>query len=481
MVSKRGKTYFHVAIVLILMVGIGQLPAIEPVTPFGMQVLGIFAGMLYGWTFCSMIWTSLLGLLMLSLTGVYTTSEVFAMSFGNETVVFIMLMFVFTALLEKYGLSTWMANWCISRKIVEGRPWLFSFILLLGSFFVGGFINMFAAMVVFWGVIYAVSDKFGFKPYDKYPTLMIFGIAVASLVGGAVPPYKLVPVVVLSAYSGISGETISFFQYICFALPVSLFIVVAYILVCRFIFRPDIKELKNLRADFVNPEDLVLNRDKKLVLIFFAAFLLLLLAPGFLPQEWFLAKLLHKISAGGTVIVLIVLLHWIYSASEKKPMMDFNELAARGINWDIVIIMAAILPFTSILTSDSTGIKEFLSTALIPLLSGMSPLMSMVMLLLLATILTNFANNVVIGAIFVSLILFVTGSMALDPMPFIATLVICCSLAFLTPAGSPVTAFVFANHKWVKTGDIYKYASIFMCISFVITAVVGLIWASVIF
>ena len=98
-----------------------------------------------------------------------------------------------------------------------------------------------------------------------------------------------------------------------------------------------------------------------------------------------------------------------------------------------------------------------------------------------ATARTNFANNVVIGAIFVSLILFVTGSMALDPMPFIATLVICCSLAFLTPAGSPVTAFVFANHKWVKTGDIYKYASIFMCISFVITAVVGLIWASVIF
>ena len=163
MVSKRGKSCFHIVIVLMLMIGIGNLPAVEPITPFGMQVLGIFVGMLYGWTFCSMIWVSLLGMLMMCLTGAYTTQEFFALSFGNETVVFILFVFIFTALLEKYGLSTYLANWFISRKIVEGRPWLFSFILLLGAFFVGGFVNMIAAMLVFWSVIWWSIRKIWLK------------------------------------------------------------------------------------------------------------------------------------------------------------------------------------------------------------------------------------------------------------------------------------------------------------------------------
>ncbi len=480
MVSKRGKSCFHIVIVLMLMIGIGNLPAVEPITPFGMQVLGIFVGMLYGWTFCSMIWVSLLGMLMMCLTGAYTTQEFFALSFGNETVVFILFVFIFTALLEKYGLSTYLANWFISRKIVEGRPWLFSFILLLGAFFVGGFVNMIAAMLVFWSVIYAVSEKFGLKPYDKYPTLMILGVAVACLVGGAVPPYKLVPMIILTSYTNITGDTISMFDFMCYALPIALLIVITYILVCRFIFRPDIKELKNLRADLVDPAELVLNRDKKIVLSFFAAFLFLLLAPGFLPQNWVFTKLLNQIGMGGTLIALIILLCWIPSM-KKKSILDFGEVASKGINWDIVIIMAVILPFTSILTSDSTGIKDFLSDSLAPILSNMSPLVFMIVVLLLATLLTNFANNVVIGAIFVSIVLSVTDGMGLDPAPIILSLIICCSLAFLTPAGSPATAFVFANHKWVKASDIYKYAAIFMFIAFLITIVPGLLWANIIF
>ena len=423
--SKMAKTYFHIVVVLALMIGIGMLPAVEPITPFGMKILGIFVGMLYGWTFCSMIWVSFLGMLMLCLTGAYTMTDFMAISFGSKTVMFIMLMFVFTALLEHFGLTKYIANWFISRKFVEGRPWLFSFILLVGAFFAGGFINMIASMMVFWGVIYAVSDKFGFKPYEKYPTLMILGIGIASCVGGAVPPYKMVPMVLLTAYGNVTGESVTFFDYICFSLPVALLVVVVYILTCRFVFRPDIKELKNLRADLVDPSELVLDRDKKVVLGFFAAFLFLILAPGFLPQEWLFTKVLNQLGVVGVVITLIVLLSSdLITAAEKQPMLDFTKMAAKGISWDIVIIMAIILPFTTILTSDATGIKEFLSGALAPFLSSMHPLVFMVVALLIATALTNVANNMVIGAVFVSIILSVSDVMGLSAFPIVATLII---------------------------------------------------------
>ncbi len=479
--SKMVKTYFHIVMVLVLMTGIGMLPAVEPITPFGMKILGIFVGMLYGWTFCSMIWVSFLGMLMLCLTGAYTMKEFMAISFGSETVMFIMLMFVFTALLEHFGLTKFIANWFISRKLVEGRPWLFSFILFVGAFFAGGFINMIASMMVFWGVIYVVSDKFGFKPYEKYPTLMILGIGIASCVGGAVPPYKMVPMVLLTAYGNVTGQSVTFFDYICFSLPVALLVVVVYTLTCRFVFRPDMKELKNLRADLVDPADLVLDRDKKVVLGFFVAFLFLILAPGFLPQEWLFSRVLNQLGIVGIVITLIVLASWIFSASEKKPMLDFSKMAAQGISWDVVIIMAIIMPFTSILTSDATGIKEFLSEVLAPFLSTMSPLAFMIVGLLIATALTNFANNMVIGVIFVSVFLSVSEMMGLDALPIIVTLIICCNMAFVTPAASPIAAFVFANYQWVKTTDIYKYAGIFICIALIVVIMAGLLWANVIF
>ena len=156
-------------------------------------------------------------------------------------------------------------------------------------------------------------------------------------------------------------------------------------------------------------------------------------------------------------------------------------MAAKGISWDIVIIMAIILPFTTILTSDATGIKEFLSGALAPFLSSMHPLVFMVVALLIATALTNVANNMVIGAVFVSIILSVSDVMGLSAFPIVATLIICCNLAFVTPAASPIAAFVFANHEWVKATDIYKYAGIFICIAVVLVIVVGLLWANVIF
>ena len=86
-------------------------------------------------------------------TGAYTMKQFFAISFGNDTVVFLLFIFVFTGMVDAVGLISFIANWFISRKCVIGRPWVFSALVLYGAFFAGGFVNMFAALVVFWGII----------------------------------------------------------------------------------------------------------------------------------------------------------------------------------------------------------------------------------------------------------------------------------------------------------------------------------------
>lgn len=57
--------YIDVAIVLLFMLCFGLLPAPDPITPFGMRVVGVLLGCLYGWLRGSLIWPSLAGLIMI--------------------------------------------------------------------------------------------------------------------------------------------------------------------------------------------------------------------------------------------------------------------------------------------------------------------------------------------------------------------------------------------------------------------------------
>lgn len=56
--KKKNLFYWHIAITAVIIFGFGFLPPIEPITPLGMRVVGIFIGAVYGWTTVNMLWPS---------------------------------------------------------------------------------------------------------------------------------------------------------------------------------------------------------------------------------------------------------------------------------------------------------------------------------------------------------------------------------------------------------------------------------------
>lgn len=50
--------YLHTVVCLLIMFGFGQLPPVEPLTPLGMNLIGIFLGVLYGWVCIEIVWPS---------------------------------------------------------------------------------------------------------------------------------------------------------------------------------------------------------------------------------------------------------------------------------------------------------------------------------------------------------------------------------------------------------------------------------------
>ena len=359
--SKKNSLYGHILIMLALIIGFGLLPPIGAITPIGMKLVGIFLAMLWGWSMCGLLWPSLLGMLALTLTGLMSMKEFFLLSFGNETLVFILFIFIFTAVIDDVGLINYIANRIISFKILHARPWLFSAFLLIGAYVAAAFVNMFAAIIVFWGIVYIVAERFGFEKQEKYPTLMIIGVILASSVGGAVMPYKPVPLVVLKAYNQMTGVPMDFFKYICFSLPVTFAIMIFYVLLCRFLFRPDMKSLHQISVDFAYPQALKLDSKQKTAIVFLAIFIFLMIAPSILPAEWTLTWVINQIGTAGCLFVLLILMYWIHF--DGKPMLDFHKMAGQ-INWDMYLIMCFVIPFASIFTSDATGIKAFMVSAM---------------------------------------------------------------------------------------------------------------------
>lgn len=476
--KKKDMMWFHIAAILVLMIGFGYLEPFGSMTPLGMKLTGIFLGLLWGWSTCGLLWTSLLGMVGLSLTGIMTMKEFLTISFGNETVVFILFIFVFTAVIDDVGLIDYIANRFISFKVLNNRPWVFSALLLIGAFISAAFVNMFAAIIVFWGIVYIVAERFDFKPYDRYPTLMLIGVTLAGSVGGAVMPYKPVPLVVLKAYSDISGMPLDFFKYICFSLPIAFLVMIFYLLICKWIFRPELKDLNKINVDFADQSKLILNTKQKAAFAFLAAFIFLMIAPSILPDAWWLTKAINQIGIVGCLFVLIMLMCWV--KFDGKSMMDFPKMA-KQINWDMFIIMAFVIPFAGLYTSDATGVKAFMVELMQPILGGQAPIVFIILSLIMATILTNFANNMVVGAVFTTLIYTVGSGMGLETMPIVAVLIICANLALATPAASPLAAMMFANTKWLKTGELYKLCATLVAIALVLTIIVGLVWANVIY
>jgi len=63
------KTIINVAIYIGLMVGIGLIPASEPITQVGMRVIGILTATIFAWCAMDLIWPSFVALVLVGLSG----------------------------------------------------------------------------------------------------------------------------------------------------------------------------------------------------------------------------------------------------------------------------------------------------------------------------------------------------------------------------------------------------------------------------
>lgn len=476
--KKMNWFYVHVCITLFFMFGFGFLPPLEPITPLGMKLVGIFIGLVYAWSTTTMIWPSLLGMIAIVLSGVVDLETLFADGFGNNTVVFILLVFVFAAAIEETGLTEYLARFLMNLSWAKGHPWRLVFIILFGSYIITAATSLYPVVLIFWSIIYDICKTTGYKPYDKFPTLMLIGIMICATSGSLCLPFKAVAMMFNGAYGALTGITVGFLPWLSFSLSVGFSGILVYMFLMRFAFGLDLSDMEQAsRESYLAAAKIT--QSQRFSLIMLVSFVVLAILPALVPKT-LLGQILTKIGSQGILLCILALM--ILIRVDGKPLLNFKIAASRGIIWDVIIMFVVVFPLSSYLTAEGTGVREFLNSAVGPLVTGHSPLIFTLLMIILPTIITNFANNAVVALIFLSVLCSLAETLGIqNATPIAVALAFCTQYAFLTPAASAPAAVLFGNTEWLRAKDIYKYMSVSVATITVLTIIWTLTLGNIVF
>lgn len=471
--------WIHSAISLIIMLGFGQLPPFAPLTPLGMNLIGIFLGVLYGWIFIEIVWPSLAGLLALMLIGGMKPVQLLNKSFGDPIVQMMFFIFVFCATINHYGLSKFISLWFITRKFVQGRPWLFTFIFMASILVLGGLTSASPAVIIGWSILYGICGACGYQKGEGYPTMMVFAIVFAAQMGMSLIPFKQAALTVLGAYQSMSGYSMDYGKYMLLAVLICAVCSLAFIFIGKYIFKPDMSKLLALETDKLDTEgSLKLNGVQKLVLVFLFLLVILLLAPNFLPKDFFVTRFLRSIGNTGIVILLVAVMAAI--RIKGKPLLNFKVMVDSGVTWGIVLLLAIVQPLTWAMVQKESGITQFLMDAMQPVFAVSTPATFALLIGLVAVVLTQVMNNGAIGVALMPLVLSYCQASNASPDMALLMVVMSIHMAFLTPAASASAALLHGN-EWSNAMAIWKSAPLVIIVSWLVTAAITITVGAAVF
>ena len=458
--KKTAKYYIFSAIGIAIMLFFGYLPPFGTVTELGMKVLGIFIGAIWCFSTVGCFWPALLALILFGTSGLYEggVTATFAAAFGSDTWLFVLFVLAFAAMINNSGASKVIANNMASWKFTKGKPYAVSWVLLTIAYVVGALISVTPGIVITWAILYVMCEGYGYKPHDKYPTLMVIAITFAALMGQAALPFKAAPIMYMNALSKATdgAVTVSYAQFALVAIPMTYLAGISPLLAMKFIFRPDVSLIKN--SDFVfTSDETKFNSEQKIFMLFLAAFFVLLFLPGIFTKAGGFIAWLKTIGNTAICVLLLIIAGFVM----KKNGTSFVNLAKTfkdGIPWETMMILAFAVVATSAMTNANCGIKDQIAAWLTPLFGeGTGMGLFIFLVILLSAVITNFIGNLIVGLMFVPIIVAFATSAGIS-QNLVVAIAVTTNMSLFLPSASPLAALLHSNTEWCSSNDIYKYS-----------------------
>ncbi len=468
------KHYIHLVIGLAIMFFFRYLPLdLHGVTPIGMKIIGIFIGTLYLWITSDILWGSLISAFMLAISGYAPMNAVLNSYLGNPVFAQLFFLMIIIGCMVDNKITLYIGRFFLTRKISNGRPWVFTTIVLTGVLLMSAFIIAFAPIFLMWPVLYGIFDDVGFKKGDRYTKIILALVVVVAIIGFPIPPFMNNGLALLTNYRNMTDnpDLVNDAGYLALGLILGFVMLVACVLFSKYVLRPDVTPLKTFTVEMLNKNPLPpMNKTQKITGIVFVLLIAGMLVPSILPgfpDMAFLKANSTGLALGATAILVGIRV-------KDEPVLNMGKVMG-SLSWNTLFLCANAILIGGVLVHPSTGITGYLDYVLVPLFSGMGMVEFSFYLLLAAVVLTNLCNSLVIGIVLQPVVHTYCSSTGADAGPVIAlTTIFVLGSAAVTPAASPFAAILHGNRDWFTRKDVYKLTSVYVLIELIIVLVIGL-------
>lgn len=475
--------WFHIIVTLLLMFGFGYLPPFATITPIGMKVLGIFLGVIYGYSTCEVIWPSLFAFIAFGTCG-YAASfnAAIASMMGSSTVFQIITQYFAAGAIIIYGFGKWFVRWSLSQKMFQGKPvfytWCFMFVFMWSAIVVSQ-IPMGLLLYAIWADI---ADSCG---YDKNSTFRYYGfggILLSLMMGGAMIPYKSWMLGLANTWKEVTGGNINLGVMFLLTGIAGTIIITLYVFLGAKLFKVDFSIMKAFDVEKLGEESKHLRpRTKRIVSIFIATMLLTIYA-GTFPKAPGANFLNNTLTAGGLFCLCAAILLVLPSGEgDGKPCIIFDDIkhTNEAVSWPVIFMCAVTIPVASALTNEVTGVLPWLTSLVSPIFAGRSPLFIIVFTVIVMMFLTNVGSNIAFGGAMIPVISPFVIASGMNPVIAGAALIWCANMGLILPGASAPASIFHGRGEIPNAGQRYKIvafsAILVMVVSIVVFSIAQLI------
>ncbi len=453
------------------------------ITPLGMNILGMFLGVIYLWTFVDTVWPCFLGIFAACISGYAATPQVLSQFLGNPMVVQILAVFTFSGALILSNVGAYIARFLMTRPFAQGKPWVFTGLVLLTAYLVA-FLEQTSSVFLMWPTLYFIFREAGFQKGDKYVSAMVVAVLAMILCsfctdaikGGAF--FLVGAVASMSANPNIQVEPLGFAQYLFFGFVVSIIVMFVILAFMKFVLRLDLSKLQNFDVESLNRDPLPpMSWKQKAIFALFLGYATWMLLPGLLPKGNPVGAFIQANLFAGAYLLVFVLFVVQFKGEKLAELGKVVGAMPMGVFYLIAVAMF----FGNLVSNPTTNIPLMLEFGLRQLLGGMGTFTLLVTVVLLGIILTNFFNSVVAGLIFIPVLSTVAAALGFTPGPMLAVFFFAVLFAIATPAASPFAALLFANKEWIDKGQAMFFGVTYSIIVIAVLVIVGIPLANILF
>lgn len=396
--SKNTSYFIWSAISLAFMFLFRFIPPFAGITDVGVGILGIFFGVLIatvatGETF----WPAVMGLFAMIMCGYSTASDLLKTWFGDTTIQQIIWVMAFTGAVTESGAVNVLARKMLKIKWLQGHPYRLVYTIFFTVFFCSALVSSPTAMLLLWyPILDGICETCGVEKDTDLKRELLLGVYISAM-GAYVLPFKGVHLSSLAIISGImeaNGLAFNNGLYLALASVIVILFVVCYGLFMKFVWKTDVKCLKDFSYDALGFTEADTKFTKRqIVLLSFMLFgIFFLIISLVLPKGSAIMTFYNKVGTTWIWIILFAVL-CVMRDKDGNPFINGPKLLQTKTMWGIVAVAGCFTICGRAIAGDALGIKLAISNVLSPILGNASWPIMVFFVVVISTVFTNFTNG----------------------------------------------------------------------------------------